>query len=105
MENLSIAINKLGPAAAEKGITPAKLALLAAARDALQLSIADDTLTAGALALVKSALTNVIFAIDCANNNMSGSGRAVPVSSTEKKLNEPFHTQKAFDEALAALSA
>ncbi len=59
-------------------------------------------LAAAKLALAKTALQHTIFAIECAENNMSGSG----LKTTEfVKFNEPHHSAKALEAALASLSA
>jgi hypothetical protein len=75
--------------------------------DAARTAPAADTtaLSAAKKALAASALRHATFALDCAANDMNGSGGAVTVTSTDKKLNEPYHTAKAFEDALAALSA
>jgi hypothetical protein len=103
MQNLAIAVQKLGPAVEEKGIPKTKLALLEEARVALQTSLAEDDLEPAAMVLTESALTHTTFALDCANNRMSGSGVPARTSQNEKKLNEPLHTKKAFEAAFAAL--
>lgn len=75
-------------------ITP-NVAKPAPAADGTQLATAK-------LALVKTALQHTIFAIECAENNMSGSG----LKTTEfVKFNEPHHSAKALEAALGALSA
>lgn len=61
--------------------------------------------SAEALALAKTALKHTLYAIDCAHNDMSGSGPGVKTSQTEEKLNEPFHTRTALESAFAALDA